>query len=237
MSYKTLRGKILYTSLKPERLHQERGREYFSLTLQQDGSKVLHAHCEIDDAPMVVRDIVLSVDADSYPLDCHCRLTVGHKFEGSGWFRFAKHYAECEVVNQRDGRVSQKLDLEQPIRWLGTHPIVADGLACKIFDLSQGPGKQLFKDMALTSPDHRGATGPLLFKLGYGLQYVGEETITVPAGTFNCHRFRYTDTAGELPEEHPQYDVWCTKDHFITVAAQALGYMQTRYELVEYSEE
>ena len=151
MSYKTLRGKILYTSLKPERLHQERGREYFSLTLQQDGSKVLHAHCEIDDAPMVVRDIVLSVDADSYPLDCHCRLTVGHKFEGSGWFRFAKHYAECEVVNQRDGRLSQKLDLEQPIRWLGTHPIVADGLACKIFDLSQGPGKQLFKDMALTN--------------------------------------------------------------------------------------
>lgn len=237
MSYKTIRGKILYTSLKPERMNQERGREYFSLTVQQDQCQVLHAHCEIDDEPAVIRDIVLSLNPESYPLDCHCRLTVGHKFEGSGWFKFSENKAQCETFNQRDGRISQSIDLERPIRWLGTHPIVADGMGCKAFDLKQGLGKQLFKDMALTSPDHRGATGPMLFTLGYGLEYLGEKTITVPAGTFDCHHFSFTDTAEGLPEEHPKYEVWCTKDHYITVAAQAGGYMLTRYELVEYSEE
>lgn len=237
MSYKTIRGKILYTSLKPERMNQERGREYFSLTVQKDACRVLHAHCEIDDEPAVIRDIVLSLDPSNYPLDCHCRLTVGHKFEGSGWFKFSSNKAECETFNHRDGRISQTIELARPIRWLGTHPIVADGMGCTVFDLQKGLGKQLFKDMALTSPDHRGATGPMLFKLGYGLEYLGEKTITVPAGTFDCHHFSFTDTADELPEEHPQYEVWCTKDHFITVAAQAGGYMQTRYELVEYSVE
>ena len=235
MSYQTIRGKILYTSLKPERINQERGREYFSLTVQQDETRVLHAHCEIDDEPAVIRDITLAFDKNNYPLDCFNRITVGHKFEGTGWFRFTDDMAECETYNQRDGRIRQQIPLTAPIRWLGSHPIVADGLACKVYDRSAGLGKQLFSDMALTSPDHRGATGPMLFRLRYGIEFLGEKTITVPAGTFECYHFGYTDTAEGLPEEHPTYEVWCTKDHFIAVAAEAGGYMQTRYELVEYS--
>lgn len=235
MAYKTIRGKILYTSLKEERKGAERGREYFSITQQRDGCKVVHAHCEIDDAPMVVRDVVLSLDPDNYPLDSHVRLTVGHQFEGSGWFRFGNDYAECETFNQRDGRISQRIELEQRIRWLGTHPILCDALGAACYDLSQGPGKTLFPSMALTSPDHRGATGPLLFRLGFGIEFVGRETIEVPAGTFKCLHFRYTDTGGQMPEEHPAYDVWCTEEDYILLAAQAGGYMQTRYDLVELS--
>ena len=52
-AYRTLRGMIRYTSKKPERMDQERGREYFTLTQQPDGTDVLHAHCEIDDEPML----------------------------------------------------------------------------------------------------------------------------------------------------------------------------------------
>ena len=45
-----------------------------------------------------------------------------------------------------------------------------------------------------------------------------------------------TDTAGNLPEEHPPYDVWCTADDdYILLQAGAGGYMQTHYELVELS--
>lgn len=234
MAYTTIRGKILYTSKKPERMDEERGREYFTLTIQDDGVRVLHAHCEIDDAPMVVRDVVLSYDEQNLPIDCTYRLTVGHKFEGTGWFRFGTNFIESETFNQKDGRISQKVDMDAPIQWFGSHPIVGDGLGLKVFDLSQGPGKQLFPNMAVPSPDHRGATGPTLFRLGYGLEYKGEETITVPAGTFDCYVFAFTDTAGQLPEEHPPYTVWCTKDHYVAVAAEAGGYMKTRYELTEY---
>ena len=38
MKHRTIRGSIRYTSTKPERLGQERGREYFMMTDQFDGS-------------------------------------------------------------------------------------------------------------------------------------------------------------------------------------------------------
>ena len=235
MAYRTIRGKILYTSKKPERLDQERGREYFTITQQPDGTDVVHAHCEIDDAPMVVRDVVQALDHDtSAPLDCHVRLTVGDAFEGSGWFRFTDTFAECETFNRKDGRIAQRIELDSPIQWMQCHPIVGDALLMKAYDLSAGPGKHFLDKVMLSSPDHRGATGPMLFRLGFGIAYVGEERITVGAGEFNARHFQVVDTAGQLPEEHPPYDVWCTADDdYILLRAGVGGYMQTHYELME----
>ena len=235
MAYTSFRGTIRYTSKKPERLDQERGREYFALTQQPDGTDVLLAHCEIDDEPMVVRDVVASLDhKSSAPRDCSVRLTVGHRFEGSGWFRFTKNHVECETVNQRDGRISQRIDIDQPVRWMQCHPIVGDALLMKLYDLERGPGKIFFDNIMLSSPDHRGATGPMLFPLGFGIRYVGDETVTVEAGTFAARHFQVVDTAGQLPEEHPPYNVWCSADdNYLFLKAGAEGYMQTQYELVE----
>ena len=234
MKHRTIRGEILYTSKKPERMGEERGRESFIITVHTDGKRTLRAHCEIDDPPSVLRDVTLSMDADYYPLDCFTRLTLDDRFEGTGWMRLTETQAETESFNVRDGRISQRLDLERRTRWLATHPIAGDGMAFAIFDRSRGPGRIFYPDMMVTSPDHRGATGPLLFKLGFGLEYVGDEEITVPAGTFNAYHLRYVDTAGQLPEEHPRYDVWCTADgDFIFLRGEVGGYMQTFYELTE----
>lgn len=235
MSYRTIRGKIRYTSKKPERMDEERGREYFSITHQPDNVMVMHAHCEIDDAPAVIRDVVSSMRShDASPLDCHVRLTVGDKFEGTGWMRLSDTMAELETYNVRDGRITQKIELKEPCRWLQAHPIVGDALLMKQYDLSKGPGKQYIPDMLLTSPDHRGATGPQYFKIGFSLVYIGEEEVTVEAGTFKARHFQVTDTAEGLPEEHPPYDVWCTADDdYILLKSGAAGYMQTHYELTE----
>ena len=65
--------------------------------------------------------------------------------------------------------------------------------------------------MLLSSPDHRGATGPLLFRIGFGVEYVGEESITVKAGKFDALHFRFVSSPG-LPQAHPAYDIWCTAD-------------------------
>lgn len=92
MPHRRLRGAIVCNSAMPERLGQVRGRGLFGFTDQADGVRLVHAHCEIDDAPNVVRDVVLA------------------------------------------------------------------------------------------------------------------------AGRFDALHFRYVDTAGQLPEEHPVYDVWCTAD-------------------------
>ena len=216
-------------------MNQERGREYFTITQQSDGIDVLHAHCEIDDEPMVVRDVVAAMSHQtSAPVDCHVRLTVGHQFDGSGWFRFTDRYAECETWNRKDGRITQKIDINSPVQWMQTHPIVGDALLMKAYDRSQGPGKRFLDNVMLSSPDHRGATGPLLFAMGFGIQYVGEERIEVGAGEFDAYHFQVTDTAGNLPEEHPPYNVWCTAvDDYILRKAGAEGYMMNHYELME----
>ncbi len=234
MKHRTIRGTIQYTSKKPERLGQERGREYFTLTQQSDGSHVLHAHCEIDDEPNVVRDVVLAMRADSSPIDCSVRISVGDKYEGSGWMRFTDTFVECETHNQRDGRISQKVELTQRVKWLQAHPILGDALLMRLYDLSNGPGKTFFPNIFLSSPDHRGATGPLLFKTGFGIVYVGEEDIEVGAGKFRARHFQVVDTAGNLPEEHPPYNLWCTADDdYLLLKAGVDGYMQTYYELVD----
>ena len=73
-----------------------------------------------------------------------------------------------------------------------------------------------------------------MFSLGFGLEFVGKENITVTAGTFDALHFRYVDTAGQLPQEHPPYDVWCSADgDYIFLKGGVGGYMQTYYELVE----
>jgi hypothetical protein len=234
MKHRTLRGSIRYTSAKPERLGAERGREHFMITRQADGVRVVHAHCEIDDEPNVIRDVVLALQADGKPIDCSVRLTVGDRYEGTGLMRFSHTEAECESFNRNAGRISQRVALAAPLRGLGAHPICGDALITRMYDLAKGPGREFYPHMMLTSPDHRGATGPMLFTLGFGLEFVGREQITVVAGSFDALHFRFVDTAGQLPEEHPVYDVWCTADdHYVFLQGAVGGYMQTRYELVE----
>jgi hypothetical protein len=235
MTHKTIRGTIRYESHKPDRMGQERGREYFNLTQQTDGIDVLLAHCEIDDSPNVVRDVSLALDhQDSSPLDCSVRISVGDQFEGTGWMRFADGYAECESYNRKDGRITQRIETNEKVAWLQSHPIVGDALLMKLYDLSNGPGSMAFKNLFLSSPDHRGATGPLFFVTGFTLIYIGEERITVQAGSFDARHFMVTGTAGNLPKEHPPYNVWCTADDdYILLKASAGGYMQTHYELTQ----
>ncbi len=239
MNNKTIRGYIRYTSKKPERLNEERGREFFTITTQSDGVIVMDAHCEIDDEPNVVRDVILAMNNDASPIDGSVRLTVGNKREGSGWYRFGENFAELEVVNKDTGRTSERIEIEEPVRWLQAHPIVGDGLLMKLYDLSKGTGVQYFKDLLLTSPDHRGATGPMLFKLkSMGLEFHGEEEIRIAAGIFKARHFSLASADG-LEEEHPAYNVWVTADDdYLLLKAGVAGYMQTHYELeqVEYFE-
>ena len=81
MGHRLIQGRIEYTSRKPERFGEVRGREVFTLSCHPDGTDVLLAHCEIDDSPKVVRDVCLALrHADSSPIDCSVRLSVGGQF-------------------------------------------------------------------------------------------------------------------------------------------------------------
>ncbi len=231
--HRSIRGVIIYTSKKPERMDQERGREYFMINIHGDGKRTIIAHSEIDDRPSVMRDTTYSVDADWYPLDCFLRLTVNDRFMGTGWFRFTDGCAECETFTALEGRVRQRMQTNGRVRTFQNHAIACDAWHMRLFDRSKGPGVQGIDEVLLCSPDHRGATGPMLFKIGMGIEYVGEEAIEIAAGKFDALHFRMVAAPG-LPQEHPPYDVWCTNDgDYILLKAGAGGYMQTHYELVE----
>jgi hypothetical protein len=242
--HRTLHGEVLYTSRAPGREGRERGREFFTTTTHADGSRTLQAHCEIDDPPPVVRDVTLAFGPHGRPTDCAVRLSVGDRFVGSSWFRFRERELECEAWTALEGRVSQRVSVDEPIAAFGTHPIAADSLLMALASTTSGPAWQLFDELWLCSLDHRGATGPLLMRHPTGLRvaFAGAERVTVQAGTFDAWHFRIGDSAAHEatddgsrnePGRHPPYDLWCTADGDHTLLkAQVTGYMQTHYELV-----
>lgn len=231
---RSITGTILYTSTKPDRMGHERGREHFRIDVHADGCRTIAAHGEIDDAPAVVRDVNLRIGADGLPQESFVRIAVGGEFRGSGWFRFASDLAECEAFTAVEGRVTQTMKLERPLRAFGNHAMVNDGYLLNLYDLSQGPGTQVIRNILLSSPDHRGATGPMLFGIDLAIEFVGRESIEVGAGRFDALHFRFTDIPGLLLE-HPPYDLWCTDDgDYVLLKAVVGGYMQTAYELTAY---
>jgi hypothetical protein len=228
---RSISGAIAYTSTKPERLGATRGREHFRIDVHGDGTRTIAAHGEIDDAPAVVRDVNLRVGADRQPLECFVRICVGGSFRGSAWFRFGDNIAECEAFTAEEGRLSQRMTIDGRLPAFGNHAMINDGYLLSLYDLAQGPGVQVTKGLLLSSPDHRGATGPMLFGVDLAIEYVGPERIEVGAGVFDALHFRMVDVPG-LPLEHPAYDLWCTSDgDYVLLKAAVGGYMQTAYEL------
>jgi hypothetical protein len=237
--HRTITGRILYTSRKPGREGQERGREFFTWTHHSDGKRTLRARCEIDEPdPTVHRDVVYSLDENDVPMDLFVRLTVGDKFMGSGWLRNAGDVIECESYGPSIGRISQRMPVVGDFDGFGTHPIVADAYISKRIDRSLGVHSRKFRTF-LPSPDHRGASPPLIADSTLQLGYLGEDRVTVAAGTFNCHKFEFTDPDGGMKTadgSHPHYEMWVTADEdAIFVQGGVGGYMQTWYELVELS--
>lgn len=233
MQHRALAGTILYTSNKPERLGARRGIEHFRFTRHGGGAVTLRAYCEIEEPePTVLRDVVYSLDASGRPADCLLRLTVGDHFMGSGWFRFTPTQVECESYGPSMGRVSQRVALDEPLDGFGTHPIVADGYLLACHSWVEGQQKRLH--VLVPSPDHRGATPPLLAHVRIGAVYLGREMVEVRAGRFTARHFRFLDDGSSgMSGQHPPYDVWITDDaDGIFLQGGVGGYMQTWYELI-----
>lgn len=242
MRHRQIRGRIRYTSKKPDMMDVERGREWFAFTRHSDGSTILRAQCEIEEpAPTVLRDIVYTLDGEGRPRNLHVHLTVGDAFMGSGWFNYSPDgegdggVLECESFGPSIGRLSQRVAVAGAIDGFGTHPIVGDAYLTRCMDVTKGPHRRDVR-VYLPSPDHRGATPPMAAEVRIGLEYLGDETVRVAAGEFDCRRFAFVDDSevGMGGKAHPRYEMWVTADDdAIFVQGGVGGYMATWYELVE----
>lgn len=170
------------------------------------------------------------MDENDYPIDCFVRLTVGDEFMGAGMFIMKEGSIECQSYGPGIGRLQQTLPVEGSFDGFGTHPIAGDAYLTKKMDRSLGPHKREIRTF-LPSPDHRGATPPQIAEAKLFLEYVGEERVTVAAGTFDAYHYRFTDeNAGMATDKggHPEYDVWVTADEdAIFLKGGVGGYMLT----------
>ena len=228
-----LRGRVEYIA---NATREAWGFEDWSITRGADGMRVFSAHCEMTfGTDEVVRDNTLSVHADFHPHDAYVRIMNAGAVTGTGWFRFTDTQAECESWTATEGRISQRMPIARPIRGFGVHAVQGDGWLAATFPYDKGPGHtQFFGRNLIHSLHHFGATGPFIHTSGSGLTYVGDETVTVGAGTFDCYRVAF---AG-LTNDHPAYDMWLTRDgEFTYVKGVVAGYMDSSFELVSLTRE
>ena len=235
MNHRNVRGKILYTAERDGK-NLESGREWFSMTVHEDGQRTVRSHCEIEQGLVadrtVIRDVTYTVDRDFKPLDGFVRLHRSGEYLGSGWFRVTDGLAECESHNVLDGRVSQRFELDKPVPSLGAHALTCDILHLGRFDHGTGEPIQAVRGAMLTSLEHDGCSGPLLASIDFDIEYVGRETIEVPAGRMETDHYRFL-LEGTLPQEHPTEELWCIPEEFIFVKITVGGYMNARFELAE----
>ena len=230
MQHRTIRGKIRYRSEETG----ETGREWFTTTIHSNGDRTIRTLTEMDDRG-VLRDAVLTVDKDWLPRDCFARVTVDDRFVGSGWFRFTDTLAEGETYLADAGRVSQRWPLTRPVAIFGPHAVANDVWQIAQVDKSKPGVVQSFGPRLWTSPLPDGGDGPLI---GYGfpgtrepgvvdLVYVGQEDVSVPAGTFTCEHVNVVRPGQDRPIE-----LWGSGEHltFVQLRFPHLGQI---YELVE----
>jgi hypothetical protein len=206
------------------------GFEEWRITRDADGTRVMSAHCEMTfGEENVVRDSVISVLSDFHPRDAYVRIIRDGHLTGTGWFLFSDDEAQCEGWSVDNGRISQRMAIKRPIRGFGIHAVQGDGWLGATFPYDKGPGHtQFFGRNLLHSLHHFGATGPFITTSGSGLNYVGRETIEVPAGIFDCHRVRFIG----LTNQHPDYDMWLSADgEFLYVKGVVQGYMDSDFLL------
>ncbi len=146
--HRRIRARIHYTSDKPDRKGQERGREYFTITVHADGRRTLRAYTEIDDAPNVMRDVTLSLGADWRPTDCFVRLSVGDQMMGTSWFQFTDTEAICEGYTVNEGRISQRYPLKAAAGRLRHAPDRRRCMADQHRRYVQGPLQRLLSERA-----------------------------------------------------------------------------------------
>jgi hypothetical protein len=218
----------------------ERGRERFHVTVHDNGDRTINARCEIDDA-QVVRDVVYSVDGDWKPIDAFIRLNVKGRFMGSGWFHFTDQQAECETFMAEGGRVSQSMSraantqAEHAVSF-GAHPVACDVWHLGVHQPVEANDDKTAEDRKvrihtafMSSLLPNGASGPMLSTMTFGVEQLDDEILTVRAGTFPTHHYRYIFDDG-----HPDEHVWYTTQDRVLVKIR-WDLLSTTYELVEFT--
>lgn len=212
-----LSGRIAYLAAD----RREIGREWFHL-LDQAGGHTLRAFCEMDDIALT-RDVTLAMDRDWRPLDGFCRITRhGHR-ETALWFDVAE-----DRVTLHGGAGEATLPLPQRLAYLGLHPLQGDALIVQARGTGH-PGAYLPIPSVTNSISPDGDQSPGLRPLTIDVAYIGEESVTVLAGTFAARRY-----ALRWAPDWPPADLWVRQADCVFLK-MVWAQVSTTYELAALS--
>lgn len=175
-------GKYAYMSTAS---HAQNGEEAWFLTVHPDGSRTVRATNSYNDRMNTFRDVVLRVDESFRPVEAYANVWIDGKWRGSGLFSVAGDTLDV-VVNGPNGRLTQVLTVPEEFSFV-PHPIATDSWPTWYYDKKLGGAQRI----TLYSFDGRGSgVGGILGQLQTtSIEYVGEEEIETPAGTFLCDHF------------------------------------------------
>jgi hypothetical protein len=178
----------------------EIGRERFEIVSHHDGH-VLRAFCEMDDIGLL-RDVTIALDCGWRPLDGFCRITKGGHVAATTWFGVEPGAVLVEGFVAGVGRLSQRLQTDASLAYLGLHPVQGDALIVEARG-EANPGVFVTVAAITNSISPNGDEGLTGMSIDIDVAFIGHETITVAAGTFAARRF-----ALRWHPDWPTADLW-----------------------------
>jgi hypothetical protein len=179
---------------------RETGRERFELIASPAGV-TLRAYCEMDDVALT-RDVTLAMDDQWRPLDGFCRITKHGVREAALWFDVGDRDVTLNGWIDGARTAAATLDLSEPLVYLGLHPLQGDALIVTARGTDRiGEFVPIACATNSISPDGDEAVG--VRPVTIHVAYLGEEQVTVPAGTFAARRY-----ALRWDPSWPPADLW-----------------------------
>jgi hypothetical protein len=165
---------------------ERRGGETFELIIHPDGSRTLSISSDLT-ARNAWFTVVLRTAADFRPLEAYASYWNGGSFKGSGRFIVDGDRVLAESNGPASGL--QRRESPVPARFsIGAHPVSGDGWHTASFDPAGPPRQQVSLYSVEAGADR--AKPVLGTVLPLEMEYVGEETVEVPAGRFTVTRYR-----------------------------------------------
>jgi hypothetical protein len=177
----------------------ERGREDWWLTRNRDGTTTMRCLCMTDDSKFV-RDVTLTRAKDGRPTDVFIRLQVEKQLVGIGYFRLEGNNLHIVTDGVETGHTVQTVNVPTGHFAIVTHAVMLDGWT--IFNYDRAKGGEQSRAIYNTSTRWNGTDGPLGRLETYRVNLLGEEEVTVPAGTFKATHFTIDSDFIKSPASH-----------------------------------
>ena len=190
------------------------GSDTWTLSVQTDGTRMLRAFTQQPDRGMQI-SIVLRVAADFRPLEGFTQTYSEGKFLGTGFFAVNGNVLTASVKTPERQSI-ETIDVPQNFSLL-MHPVSADGWHYGYYDMAKGGVQESTRCVVGGA---RESVRCAMTKTP--LEFVANERITVPAGTFETRHFKFG----------PNTEVWLAGPDNVMIQHEYRAF-GTRYQLTE----